>query len=343
MKKRLKTLKEGIKKIISRSTSNILTKTRGARKTVKSGFVKKALPKATVSVASTPEATVKESKFYTGVQQQAKRVYEMPRDLPGSYGDCRIILQVRDPWWVHAYWEVNEPTINRLKRELGDGVYYNAKRVLRVYDVSHITFDGANAHRYFDIEINEHSTNWYIETAGPGRSWCVDIGLRLHDGRFVLIARSNTVYSPLDGPSWITDEEWMVPEEIFARLYGMGFGLGKSSPVGKAWQERIKKALFSGILASPGMSSMSSPVRAPGMPGARKFWLVVNTELIVYGATEPDAKVTVQGREIKLKPDGTFSLRFFLPDGKQVIPVHATSADGIDEREITPIVTKETK
>ena len=344
MRKRLKTLKEGIKKIISRSTSRILSKSGGVKKTVKSGFVRKALAKAPAGVASTPEATVKESKFYTGVQQQSKRVYEMPRDLPGGYGDCKIVLQVRDPWWVHTYWEVNEQTTNRLKREIGESAYSNAKRVLRVYDVSHVKFDGTNAHRYFDIEINDNSTNWYIETAGPGRSWCVDIGLRLPDGRFILIARSNMVYSPLDGPSWITDEEWMVPEEIFARLYGMGFGLGKSSPVGKAWQERIKKALFSGILASPGMSSMSSPVRAPGgMPGARKFWLVVNTELIVYGATEPDAKVTVQGKEIKLKPDGTFSLRFFLPDGKQVIPVHATSADGIDEREITPIVTKETK
>ena len=71
--------------------------------------------------------------------------------------------------------------------------------------------------------------------------------------------------------------------------------------------------------------------------------MVVNTELIVYGATEPDAKVTVQGKEITLKPDGTFSLRFALPDGKQVIPVEATSNDEIDHRKITPIVTRKTE
>ncbi|MDD5174552.1 MAG: DUF4912 domain-containing protein, partial [Candidatus Omnitrophica bacterium] len=74
-----------------------------------------------------------------------------------------------------------------------------------------------------------------------------------------------------------------------------------------------------------------------------KFWLVVNTELIVYGATEPDAKLTVQGKEIKLQPDGTFTLRFALPDGKQVIPVEATSSDGIDHRKITPVVTRKTE
>jgi len=71
--------------------------------------------------------------------------------------------------------------------------------------------------------------------------------------------------------------------------------------------------------------------------------MVVNTELIVYGATEPDAKVTVQGKDIRLRPDGTFTLRFALPDGRQVIPVQATSADAAETRTITPVVTKETK
>lgn len=63
----------------------------------------------------------------------------------------------------------------------------------------------------------------------------------------------------------------------------------------------------------------------------------------MYGATEPDAKLTVQGKEIKLKQDGTFTLRFALPDGKQVIPVEATSKDGVDRRRITPIVTRKTE
>jgi hypothetical protein len=133
----------------------------------------------------------------------------------------------------------------------------------------------------------------------------------------------------------------MIPDDMFARLYGMGFGLGQSSPVGKAWQERVKKVLFSGAMASPGMASMASPVKK--MPVERKFWLKVDCELIVYGATEAGAKVTVQDREIKLRPDGTFTLRFALPDGKQVIPVKAVSPDAKEERIVTPLVSRDTK
>ena len=257
----------------------------------------------------------------------------MPEDLPSGYDQDKIILQVRDPRWVHSYWELRSQTIEGLKNKLGND-FYSAKKILRVYDVTNIIFDGFNANSFFDIQYNDFANSWYIDTNGPGRSWCVDLGLMLTNGRFITILRSNVVKTPLDSPSMITDEEWMIPDDVFARLYGMGFGLGKSSPVGRAWQERIKQGLFSSGLSS-------SPVRKEIKE--RSFWMKVDCELIVYGATEPDAKVTVQGVPINLRPDGTFTLRYYLPDSKQVIPVKATSADKLEERTITPIVTRETR
>lgn len=84
---------------------------------------------------------------------------------------------------------------------------------------------------------------------------------------------------------------------------------------------------------SPGgpLSSLSSPFG--GMPAKNKgFWFNVNAELIIYGATEPDAKVTIGDRPIRLRPDGSFSFRFALPDGEYSLPAVATSVDGDDTR-----------
>jgi uncharacterized protein len=79
-----------------------------------------------------------------------------------------------------------------------------------------------------------------------------------------------------------------------------------------------------------GVSSISSPF---GGEGRRQgFWFNVNAELIIYGATEPDADVTIAGRKIQLRRDGTFSFRFALPDGNYDLPVQATSADVSDSR-----------
>jgi len=311
------------------------------KKVVSKKIALKRKPKITKAKAAPPKLTKKE---IPGAQEiavgrakfshpEASRVHRgLPQELPGAYGRDRMVLMVRDPWWLFTFWEVRPETVDRIKNELKDD-FYKAQRVLRVYDVTNINFNGNNANKFFDININEFASSWYIESAAPGRSWCVDLGLRLPNRRFITILRSNIVHSPLDSASSVTDEEWMIPDELFARLYGMGFGLGKSSPVGKSWIARS--------ISSPGMASMSSP--SLGKPKQRGFWLKVDCELIVYGATEPDAKVTVQGRPITLRPDGTFTMRYYLPDGKQVIPVKAVSGDNEESRVITPIVTRETK
>ena len=85
--------------------------------------------------------------------------------------------------------------------------------------------------------------------------------------------------------------------------------------------------------SSPGItSSPTSPFGGAPADISKDFWFNVNAELIIYGATEPDAKVTLGGHEIKLRSDGTFSFRFALPDGKYDLPAVAVSADGTDGR-----------
>jgi hypothetical protein len=64
----------------------------------------------------------------------------------------------------------------------------------------------------------------------------------------------------------------------------------------------------------------------------KDFWFHINAELIVYGATEPNATVTFAGKPITLRPDGSFRFRFALPDGTYELPATAVSADGTDGR-----------
>lgn len=74
---------------------------------------------------------------------------------------------------------------------------------------------------------------------------------------------------------------------------------------------------------------ISSPTK---QPEERKFWFNIQAEIIIYGATEPDATVEIAGEKVKLRPDGTFTLRFALPDGFYRLLASATSADGKDVR-----------
>ena len=258
--------------------------------------------------------------------------------FPPGYGDNKIVLLARDPWWIFAYWEIHkdkEETVIEKIRSSGDSP---KKYILRVYDITNINFNGKNARSFFDIELNGGATNWYINVGSPDRAWIVDIGIVTNKGDFHALARSNVIKTPRFGMSDQLDTEWMAPEEAYWDMFSLsgGFGVGKGS---LEVREMIKKRLEEQI-TSGGISSGASFYRKSA---ERKFWLVVNCELIVYGATEPDAKVTIQGKEINLRPDGTFSLRFALPDGKQTIACEALSKDGIDCRRITPIITRKTE
>jgi len=96
-------------------------------------------------------------------------------------------------------------------------------------------------------------------------------------------------------------------------------------------------------ISSPGLpSSLTSPFGGAGAL-LKGFWFNVNAELIIYGATEPNAKVTLGGHQIKLRSDGTFSFRFALPDGKYDLPAVAISADGTDGRAAELKFSRETQ
>jgi len=101
-------------------------------------------------------------------------------------------------------------------------------------------------------------------------------------------------------------------------------------------------SLFSGIgLWGPESTSLFSGVGASwsaqpfSQKKSREFFMHVNAEVIFYGGTHPDAKVTIDGQEITLNPDGSFRYHFKFPDGDYDIPIVALSPDKVEERSAT--------
>ncbi|MCX7000310.1 MAG: DUF4912 domain-containing protein [Candidatus Sumerlaeota bacterium] len=286
---------------------------------------------------------VESTKFEIALPEKPAPTVQQPRELPKEYGETKIVLLVRDPEWVFAYWEINDEI--RFRHGLERGAHTRTL-AFRVYDITDIIFDGTNAHRYYDVIINDYALSWYLRMPEVNRSWCVDLGYyEPKSGDFVLLARSNTVTTPAGRISHIIDEKWMqVSQEHLEEILRLSGGFGPfdfrgSENVIRDISEKLKIQVEQAGGASVAVASGQIPPR----PATKKdFWLVVNTDLILYGATEPNAKVTVQGKAVPLRKDGTFSVRFTLPDGTMVIPVRAVNASGDKEREIIPKVKKET-
>jgi hypothetical protein len=288
---------------------------------------------------STAEEEVERSKFETGVPTRDLSA-RIPKDLPAGYGKDRIVVMVRDPYWLHCYWELTRNAIQRAEAALGQE-WHTAKPILRLLDVSRRD-NGTSAEQAIrDIEIHGGCNNWYVDVSSPPRSFRVDIGYLSRSGRFFVLARSNVVTTPRAGVSDVIDENWAdIDPRKADRIYAMSGGFdptASSLELKQLFEERLRRPL-----GSPAITSLGSGAFWSGSRG-RNFWFQLDAELIVYGATDPQARVTLQGEPVKLRSDGTFTLRFSLPDSRQILPAVATSPDGIEERTIVLAVERNTK
>lgn len=178
-------------------------------------------------------------------------------ELPASYGDNKIALLARDPWWVYAYWEVTADHEARLLRVIESLGTQREKLILRIYDV---TGGGVESPRsFFDIEVSFLTGNWYVDVGIPDRDWVAELGIRTRDGRFFMLVRSNVARTPRFGVSEILDEEWMLPDEIYWKLFGLSGGLADRRSSLDV-REILEKYLKS-IVSSAGLSSFGRAER----------------------------------------------------------------------------------
>ncbi len=283
------------------------------------------------------EEQVERSKYDVGVPTKDLSS-KLPRDLPAGYGKDRIIVMVRDPYWLHCYWELTRTTIQRAEASLGQE-WHTAKPILRLQDVSSDDTTSAAEAKVRDIDIHGGCNNWYIDVNNPPRSYRVDIGYLTKSGRFYVLARSNVVTTPRAGVSDLIDENWADVQHNYEKIYAMsgGYDPGASSlELKQLFEERLRRPMGSPVVTSFGSGALYKGRQ-------RKFFFEIDAELIVYGRTEPNARVTLQGEPVSLRPDGTFTMRYSLPDSRQIIPAVAASGDGVEERTIVLAVERNTK
>lgn len=132
----------------------------------------------------------------------------MSSPIPDYYGRTELVLMVIGPLRLFASWEVTPESLRQAQDALGaemDG----ARAVVRVYDISRIHFDGANAHQTFDIDIGLEARGWYVSLWTAEKSYCADLGFVARTGRFHAITRSNVIHTPRAGVSADRHEHWM--------------------------------------------------------------------------------------------------------------------------------------
>ncbi|RMF25364.1 MAG: DUF4912 domain-containing protein [Cyanobacteria bacterium J083] len=328
------------------------------------------------------ERPVEAAKFEVGQEDMTggplASVDEDLGELPGGYGESRIVLMPRDPQWAYAYWDIPNEHKEQLRSQGGQQL------ALRLCDVTDINLDYQAPHSVQEYLCDEMAREWYLPIPVSDRNYVLEIGYRTFDGRWLMLARSASVSIPPVYPSdWVEDifmtVEWeqqlqgntvyelvspskkqtMKPRQESNTIHDQIFGMVESQEslrvAGSLFgsMQQVPAEVVSSYVFPSGVGRWALPtVSGINMSGVgissaelarpRKFWLVADAELIVYGATEPDATVTIGGREIKLNPDGTFRFQMSFQDGQIDYPIVAVAADGEQTRSIHMKFERET-
>jgi len=251
----------------------------------------------------------------------------------------RLILMVRDPYWLHAYWELTRRSIERARSSLGQH-WHAAQPVLKLCEVARTGTTTTARRTARVIPIHGGVSNWYIDVQDPPKSFLVEIGYMAGEDKFFCLTRSNVVTTPRAGSGDAFDHNWAEVAKDSDRIYAMSAGHGEQEAnreLREVFEEQLRRPMGDPMSTQFGLGASSAGAERPDM----KFQ--VDTELIIHGVAQPDAHVTLRGEPVHLRPDGTFAVRCNLPDRRHVLPVVACSGDGVEQRTIVLAVDRNTK
>lgn len=252
----------------------------------------------------------------------------------------RLVVMVRDAYWLHAYWELTPRAIERAQAALGKH-WHGARPILRLFELTRNGTTSSGRTKVRDIEIHGGVNNWYVDVQDPPKGFQMDIGYLAPNGRFLSLARSNVVSTAVVKKPNGVDGNWVGVAEDFDRIYAMSGGYREDAPhseLKEIFERRLRRPMGTPMATRFGLGAMAN-----GGSDEPDFALEVDAEIVVYGATEPGSHVTLKGEPIRLKKDGTFTMRFPLPDRRQVLPVVASSGDGVQQRTVVLAVERNTK
>jgi hypothetical protein len=251
----------------------------------------------------------------------------------------RMVVMVRGPHWIHTFWELTPRSIARAQAALGQE-WHAARPVIRLLQLEN-GLQGTPSERVArTIPVHGGVKNWFIDIREPLRCR-VEIGYLTPAGRFHLLARSNAVSTPAGTQGDTLDSHWGDIAVNCEKIYAMSGGFSpenNSTELQELFEERLRRPM-----GPPAAARRTASENDTDEARQDDFQLEIDAEMVVYGVTQPGSYITLQGEPVKVQPDGSFRVRVDLPNKRQVLPLIASTAEGIERQTVVIAVERNTK
>ena len=173
--------------------------------------------------------------------------FEQVQGKTGTPAKDRLIVMVRGPFWLHAYWELTPQGIARAQAALGQE-WHTAQPILRVLIVTSGSATTTSERVLREIPIHGGVQNWYVDVQAPPRTYRLEIGYLTANRKFHSLARSNVVNTPAASASDSLDAHWDDVLGDCDKIYAMsgGFASEGATELQELFEERLQRPMGSG-------------------------------------------------------------------------------------------------
>ena len=305
----------------------------------------KTPPKPDVVPQKTPE-TAPEPPRLTGVAAVLPNFLGkqgLRRDISTRAEDGkpdRLVLMVRDPFWLHAYWEVSAKTMERAKVALGH-IWYTSIPVLRLFRLS---ADGTGAPKrqlVRDVPVHGGVNNWYLDVMNPPATFIVELGYLTREKKFHPTLSSNIVETP---QQQVIDElekldgNWKGVADDLGRVFKLSSNEGHSQELKAVMEEQLGRPMSPQLLSRYRVAKQGN-IEKP----KRNFKFSADVDVIIHGRAESNVQVSIRNEPVPVNPDGTFSVRFALPEKRHLFPIEAEGSDGVEMQRVILTLERNTR
>src|SRR4029077_19779331 len=126
--------------------------------------------------------------------------FDQPNGHANGSAKDRLVVMVRGPYWLHAYWELTAQGIARAQAALGRD-WHHARPMLRVLVVAGTGNSTTSERVLKDIPVHGGVKNWYVDVQSPPQTYRLEIGYLGTNSKFFSLARSNVVSTPAGAAS----------------------------------------------------------------------------------------------------------------------------------------------
>jgi glycosyltransferase involved in cell wall biosynthesis len=113
---------------------------------------------------------------------------------------CHVSLAMVHSTQGFVHWRILHDWVEQKAGERAAD-WDGCRMIVRLYDVSYITFNGLNAHRVQDHVVKELTGSMFVGVPSPGTWQLAEVGFQLRNGEFLPAARSPVVPFAPEGPS----------------------------------------------------------------------------------------------------------------------------------------------